>query len=113
MINMPQIQSIREQYQKGSSVAEISRAFGVDPKTICKYVNQEDFSPQPPEKLIKGSILDPYKPIMHRSKPRGFFFSSEAKKAFRIKKPFIIGLLLPVTFSDPGSAVLVTPLLHD
>ena len=61
---MPQIQSIREQYQKGSSVAEISRTFGVDAKTIRKYVNQEDFSPQPPEKLIKGSILDPYKPLI-------------------------------------------------
>ena len=56
---MPQIQSIREQYQKGSSVAELSRTFGVDPKTIRKYVNQEDFSPRPPEKVTKASILDP------------------------------------------------------
>jgi transposase len=59
---MPQIQSIREQYQKGSSVAELSMTFGVDPKTIRKYVNQEDFSPKPPEKVTKASILDPYKP---------------------------------------------------
>jgi len=59
---MPQIQSIREQYRKGSCVAELSRTFGVDPKTIRKYVNQEDFSPKPPEKATKASILDPYKP---------------------------------------------------
>ncbi len=30
VINMPQIQSISEQYQKASSVAELSRTFGFD-----------------------------------------------------------------------------------
>lgn len=61
---MPQIQSIREQYRKGSSVAEISRIFGVDPKTVRKYVKQEDFSPKPPEKTVKKSILDSFKPLI-------------------------------------------------
>jgi transposase len=61
---MPQIQSIREQYRKGSSVAEISRIFGVDPKTVRKYVKQEDFSPKPPERTVKKSILDSFKPLI-------------------------------------------------
>jgi transposase len=45
-------------------VAQIARTFGVDPKTVRKYLKQDDFSPKPPEKTTKGSILDPYKPLI-------------------------------------------------
>lgn len=62
---MPQIQGIREQYRKGSSVAELARTYGVDPKTVRKYLKLDDFSPKPPEKKIKASILDPYKPLIN------------------------------------------------
>ena len=61
---MPQIQGIREQYREGRSVAEISRTYGVDPKTVRKYLKHDDFSPKPPEKMTKASILDPYKPLI-------------------------------------------------
>jgi len=61
---MPQIQGIREQYREGSSVAELARTYGVDPKTVRKYLKQDDFSPKPPEKMTKESILDPYKPLI-------------------------------------------------
>jgi len=61
---MPQIQGIREQYREGSSVAELARIYGVDPKTVRKYLKHDDFSPKPPEKMTKESILDPYKPLI-------------------------------------------------
>jgi transposase len=45
-------------------VAELARIYGVDPKTVRKYLKQDDFSPKPPEKMTKESILDPYKPLI-------------------------------------------------
>ena len=37
---------------------------GADPKTIRKYLAQDDFSPQPPIIQEKPSKLDPFKPII-------------------------------------------------
>ncbi len=61
---MPQIQGIRERYREGSSVSEIARTFSIDPKTVRKYLKQEDFSPTPPDRAVKPSILDPYKGLI-------------------------------------------------
>ena len=63
---MPQIHGIREMSQEGHSVAEISRKIEVDEKTVRKYLKQEDFSPQPPEKLRRPSRLDPHKRFIDR-----------------------------------------------
>lgn len=61
---MPQVQDIREQARDGHSVAEIAREMNVDEKTVRKYLNQEDFSPKPPEKILRPSILDPHKALI-------------------------------------------------
>ncbi len=61
---MPHIQGIRELYREGRTVAEIARTYSVDPKTVRKYLKREDFSPKPPERAVKESILDPYKPLI-------------------------------------------------
>ena len=37
---------------------------GADPKTIRKYLSQEDFSPVPPVVQAKPSKLDPFKPVI-------------------------------------------------
>ena len=52
---MPQIQGIREQYREGSSVAELARIYGVDPKTVRKYLKHDDFSPKPGERRSDSS----------------------------------------------------------
>ena len=46
------------------SISEISKKTGADPKTIRKYLAQDDFSPQPPVIQEKPSKLDPFKPII-------------------------------------------------
>ena len=61
---MPQIHGIREMAREGHSVAKISRDKQVDEKTVRKYLKQEDFSPQPPERHHRPSKLDPHKPLI-------------------------------------------------
>jgi len=61
---MPQIHGIRDLSRDGHTVAEISRQIKVDEKTVRKYLKQEDFSPRPPEKLLRSSRLDPHKPLI-------------------------------------------------
>ncbi len=61
---MPDIDAIRRMDREGASVAEISRRTGHDPKTVRKYVDMDDFSPDPPERRSRPSILDPYKPFI-------------------------------------------------
>ncbi len=61
LLNMSQIDVIREKAQKGYRLAEISRATGHDPKTIRKYLEMDDFNTKPPVKKHFPSRLDPYK----------------------------------------------------
>lgn len=61
MLNMSQIDVIREKAQRGCRIAEISRATGHDPKTVRKYLEMDDFSPKAPVKKGLPSKLDPYK----------------------------------------------------
>jgi len=58
---MSQINGIINLFQKGWSVAKISRELEVDEKTTRKYIALEDFSPKPPEKILRPSKLDPFK----------------------------------------------------
>lgn len=62
---MSQIQGIERQYRERSSVAEFIISYGVNPKTVRKYLKHDDFTPKPPEKKITASILDPYKPLIN------------------------------------------------
>ncbi len=61
LLNMSQIDVIREMAGKGCRLMEISRATGHDPKTVRKYLEMDDFSPRPPAKRVFPSKLDPYK----------------------------------------------------
>lgn len=64
MLNMPQINSIKEMARDGQSVAGIARELAIDEKTVRKYLKQEDFSPHPPEDAARPSKLDPHKPLI-------------------------------------------------
>ena len=61
LLNMSQIDDIRDRARKGYRLAEISRATGHDVKTVRKYLEMDDFSPRPPAKRAFPSKLDPYK----------------------------------------------------
>lgn len=61
MLNMSQINNIREAYALGRKISQIAREFAVDEKTVRKYLKKEDFSPSPPIPEERESRLDPYK----------------------------------------------------
>ena len=48
MYTMSQINHIKDLSSCGYRISEISKEIGSDPKTIKKYLAQEDFSPMPP-----------------------------------------------------------------
>ena len=64
MLNMSQVNNIRDLARSGYRISEISRKTGKDRKTIQKYLEKDDFSPQPPVTKETKSILDPYKPTI-------------------------------------------------
>lgn len=64
MLNMSQVNNIRDLGRKGYRISDISRITGADRKTISKYLQQEDFSPQPPHIEERPSKLDPFKSII-------------------------------------------------
>ena len=61
MLTMSQINDIRDLSQKGYSISKISSLTGLDRKTVRKYLNQDDFSPQPPVAKQRTSIVTPCK----------------------------------------------------
>ena len=61
---MSQINSIRDQYRKGTSISSIAREQLLSRATVRKYISKEDFSPDLPQVLTRPSILDPFKPII-------------------------------------------------
>ena len=64
MLTMSQINHIKDLSNCGYHISEISEKTGADPKTIRKYLSQNDFSPKPPIMEEKPSKLDPFKPII-------------------------------------------------
>ena len=64
MLTMSQINHIKDLSNCGYRISEISKKTGADPKTIRKYLAQDDFSPQPPIIQEKPSKLDPFKPVI-------------------------------------------------
>lgn len=62
MLTMSQINHIKDLSNCGYRISEISKKTGVDPKTIRKYLAQDDFSPQPPITQEKHPIWIPSNP---------------------------------------------------
>ena len=64
MLTMSQINHIKDLSSCGYRISEISEKTGSDPKTIRKYLSQDDFSPVPPIAQENPSKLDPFKPVI-------------------------------------------------
>ena len=64
MLTMSQINHIKDLSNCGYRICEISKETGSDPKTIRKYLAQDDFSPEPPLEKQYPSKLDPFKQII-------------------------------------------------
>jgi transposase len=64
MLNMSRQSTIRQLHAKGLGVTEIARTVSCDRKTVYSYINQEDFSPKPPLRQVRPSILDPYREVI-------------------------------------------------
>ena len=60
MLTMSQINDIRDLSRGGYSISKISNITGVDRKTIRKYLQLDDFSPDPPIGKARISIVAPY-----------------------------------------------------
>lgn len=65
---MPHIDDIRRLWSEGRDVTEIARMTGHDRKTVRKYLQVDDFSPEAPAPRAKGpSKLDPFKDYIDRT----------------------------------------------
>ena len=60
MLNMTQINLIRDLAKSGYKISEIHEMTKSDPKTITKYLEKDDFSPEPPIKIGRSSIVAPF-----------------------------------------------------
>lgn len=78
MTGMPQIQSIRRMGRNGESVASIARKQHVSGPTVRKYLRMDDLSEKPPVRKRRGSVVDPYPPLIERwlAEDRGSCLSS-------------------------------------
>ena len=68
MLKMSQINYIRDLHNCGYSAKEIQEKTNADPKTIRKYLNQDDFSLKLPIKKANPSISSLKKLFIHGSK---------------------------------------------
>lgn len=59
--SMEQVHRIKELQLQQKGPYQIAQEVGMDPKTVRKYMAQEDFSPKPPALESRISKLDPYK----------------------------------------------------
>ncbi|WP_127589296.1 IS21 family transposase [Paenibacillus koleovorans] len=59
--SMGQIHRIKELQLQRMGPYQIAKEIGMDPKTVRKYMGQEDFSPRAPIAEVRVSKLDPYK----------------------------------------------------
>lgn len=61
MLDMSQIERIRDMLADGYTPTEVKETLGVSYPTIRKYAQEDDFSPQRPKASKHPSKLDPYK----------------------------------------------------
>ena len=66
MTSMPQIQSIRRMRMNSESIASIARKQHVSEPTVRKYLKMDDLSEKPPVRKRRGSVIDPYLPLIER-----------------------------------------------
>lgn len=66
MLAVAQINYIRHEVnQKGETYASVGRRMDVDPRTVSKYANQDEFNRKEKQKR-KSPIMDPVKPILDK-----------------------------------------------
>lgn len=86
MLNMSQINHIRDLSAHDYSISDIHRMTGVDRKTIRKYLNMKNFSPETPQTEKRPSKLDPYKEIidgwLEEDKRNGYKQRHTAKRIY-------------------------------
>ncbi len=64
MLAVAEIDYIRHEVnQKGEKYASVARKMGIDPRTVSKYANQEEF-PEKKKQRRKAPVMDPVKPIL-------------------------------------------------
>lgn len=66
MLAVAQINYIRyEVNQKGETYAKVAKKMNIDPRTVNKYANQEEFNKKDKQKR-KSPVMDPVKPILDK-----------------------------------------------
>ena len=65
MLNMNQIDQIKELQREGYGPSEIAERVGVDRKTVSKYMNIDDYSPTFENSKVKKSKLDAWKSVIN------------------------------------------------
>src|SRR5690606_31765043 len=53
-----------EANHKGCSYSDIARRMNLDPRTVKKYAEMEDFNPSKRKQKRKARVMDPVKPIL-------------------------------------------------
>lgn len=61
-MSMTQAHRIKDLQQQQLGPYQIAKELNIDPKTVRKYMEQEDFSPKAPISPQRNSKLDPFKP---------------------------------------------------
>lgn len=64
MLDMSQIERIRDMLADGYTPTEVKETLGVSCPTIRKYAQEDDFSPQRPKASEHPSKLDPHKALI-------------------------------------------------
>ncbi len=66
MLAVAQVDYIRHEVnQKGEKYDSVAKRMGIDPRTVTKYANKEEFEARQPQKR-KARIMDPVKPILDK-----------------------------------------------
>ena len=71
--------------RQGLTIAQTARALGLDPRTVARWLAHSRFEPR--RSRPRGSVLDPFKPRITRSK----LYAASVDYLL----PFKIGLELP------------------
>lgn len=87
MLQMPQVENIRNLWANGSTVADIQRITGTDRKTIGKYLGMTDFNSGVEDMAFTPaeSKLDPHKPVIDKLLgEEGGYFAKQRFTAVRM-----------------------------